>query len=420
MDLKDSKMCNICCEDFSSNFFIPCPKCNFEACKSCVKKFLLGLKSENPRCMNESCKFEWSLNFVSDNTDKIFFNKTYRDYRAKFILERERMLIPSTQTDAKKYQDIEKTNAELRGRIKKRQDSINILIEKFNNEIEKLIVINLQRCSSATDPVEKKTIMENEDSLEILAHYRGIDRRLVPYFCTACQHPFRFKKNLVCSKCCQKFCTFCFNVSHDKRTEKCSEKFLSLLEEQKSIDENIGDIQSQINSLKTKNILTLRKFGNTETIFEEYGEEERKEEAKEKVLGKCCKGNCDGFIVVSKNEKDKKEARCAMCDEKYCIKCHEKEEKTHVCDPNILESIKTLKKETKPCPKCYSLIFKIDGCDQIWCTKPDCHTAFSWNTGKLETGKVHNPHYYEWMRKNGGVSSRPSRRTSSERGCQCV
>jgi len=47
----------------------------------------------------------------------------------------------------------------------------------------------------------------------------------------------------------------------------------------------------------------------------------------------------------------------------------------------------------------------VRNCDQMWCTQ--CHTAFSWRTGAIETSVVHNPHFYEWQRRqNGGVAPR--------------
>jgi hypothetical protein len=30
---------------------------------------------------------------------------------------------------------------------------------------------------------------------------------------------------------------------------------------------------------------------------------------------------------------------------------------------------------------------------------PNCHTAFSWKTGLIETGRIHNPHFYQWQRE---------------------
>jgi hypothetical protein len=77
----------------------------------------------------------------------------------------------------------------------------------------------------------------------------------------------------------------------------------------------------------------------------------------------------------------------------------------HVCDPNNIETANLLKKDTKACPKCASMIFKISGCDQMFCTQ--CHTAFSWRTGSIETKVIHNPHYYQYLREQSADGEIP-------------
>ncbi len=129
---------------------------------------------------------------------------------------------------------------------------------------------------------------------------------------------------------------------------------------------------------------------------------EHKVVEKKEFVKKCPVNDCNGFLST--------QWKCGLCENWVCPDCFETKGKErdcgHTCNPDILESAKLLKKETKSCPKCSALIFKIDGCSQIWCTQ--CHTAFDFNTGKIET-RIHNPHYYEYLNKinSGNVPREP-------------
>jgi len=106
---------------------------------------------------------------------------------------------------------------------------------------------------------------------------------------------------------------------------------------------------------------------------------------------KCVQSGCEGFLSA--------EYMCGLCDVEVCEDCHVPKGPSHVCDAATVASIRQIRKEARSCPTCAALISKIDGCDQMYCTQ--CHTAFSWNTGLKETGVVHNPHYFQYMRETG-------------------
>ena len=120
---------------------------------------------------------------------------------------------------------------------------------------------------------------------------------------------------------------------------------------------------------------------------------------------KCPKNNCNGYL--------NHDFTCLLCDTTYCEHCMEPishdstggESKTqHICNPDIVATYNMIKKDTKPCPNCSELISKINGCDQMWCIK--CHATFSWESGKIVDGRIHNPHYLEWKKKNDGANIR--------------
>ena len=114
----------------------------------------------------------------------------------------------------------------------------------------------------------------------------------------------------------------------------------------------------------------------------------------------CPDAECRGFLSS--------QWKCGICEKWTCPTCHElkglERDVEHTCHPDNVATAQLLANDTKPCPNCGTGIFKIDGCDQMWCT--ECRTAFSWRTGRIET-RIHNPHYYEWLRRSGEIAREP-------------
>lgn len=159
-------------------------------------------------------------------------------------------------------------------------------------------------------------------------------------------------------------------------------------------------VQSAEVTKKVNEIYRLRSAAQYQIRLLRTGQGEK---AKVEVtfVRKCPDGDCRGFLSTA--------WKCGLCSKWACPECHEikgaERDTAHECKPENVATAKLLAKDSRPCPGCGVVISKIEGCDQMWC--PQCHTAFSWRTGQKETGVVHNPHFYEWQRKqNGGVAPR--------------
>ena len=110
----------------------------------------------------------------------------------------------------------------------------------------------------------------------------------------------------------------------------------------------------------------------------------------------CTDSECRGFLSS--------QWKCGICEKWTCPTCHVLKgvdnDEPHECNPDNVLTASLINNDTKSCPTCGTGIFKIDGCDQMFCTQ--CNTSFSWKTGRIETNHIHNPHYFEWLRRNGG------------------
>ena len=106
--------CNICCEKYNKS---TCKKvtcyitdCGFEACKTCVRTYLLGTTND-PHCMN--CKNQWETKFLVENLNRTFMDNQYRKHRKQLLVEKEISRTPELMNLVERTKLIEDENKEL-------------------------------------------------------------------------------------------------------------------------------------------------------------------------------------------------------------------------------------------------------------------------------------------------------------------
>ena len=151
----------------------------------------------------------------------------------------------------------------------------------------------------------------------------------------------------------------------------------------------LEELRNQIKTLNNNTYILNAEYyrlgrRNTENIRE-----------RSQFIRACPDAECRGFLSS--------QWKCGICEKWTCPSCHlvkgVERDSPHECNPDDVLTASLISNDTKSCPSCGTGIFKIDGCDQMWCTQ--CNTGFSWRTGIVETNHIHNPHYFEWLRRNG-------------------
>ena len=164
-----------------------------------------------------------------------------------------------------------------------------------------------------------------------------------------------------------------------------------------SLTPKIEELDIQINHLIDKRRMLSYRQKRLMNGIPDDNENETNGEGSSKesknFVRKCPNNECLGFLSTR--------WKCCICDCNVCSECHEIKDPNnqHTCNPDMVATAKLLAKESKPCPKCGALCYKIDGCDQVFAMC--CATTFSWRTGKIETGRIHAPDYFTWLQRNG-------------------
>lgn len=201
---------------------------------------------------------------------------------------------------------------------------------------------------------------------------------------------------------------FCNRELHEKKTDIEMKKQMSLLpatQDRASLEIEKNKYYHEMSLYDTR-IEELRReiyqiMNQKHSVpFPRLVDIKNKSDNKITFIQKCTIDDCNGFLSSA--------WKCGICEKFVCSKClkqkKSKDDPEHVCNEEDVSSIKAIKKDSKPCPECGEFIFKIDGCDQMYCIK--CHHAFSWRTGRPEEGVIHNPHYFQYMRETNQALER--------------
>jgi hypothetical protein len=357
------KECAICASNYTSYMrrAIKCEYCDFEACKECCSTYLLNVNT--PGCMSPACTGEWSREFISDNLTKAFASTKLMQHKANMLYQEQLTWMPDTQTEVEE----DRRQNRIRNEIYALDAQKRVLRASLHCQISVLGARWRENVAEIRDIEHKMYVLKREFKRERYKAERNED--LIETVKTQVRE---CKRSI---------------VSLNKVHAVLYDKFLKDQTEltATTIGHQLDELTVQIE------------------ILNQQRQDKTPAAAKSQFVRKCADPECHGFLSTR--------WKCGLCDKWTCSDCHEikaggdhEEDDDHKCDPNNVATAQLLSKDTKGCPKCQTPITHGGGCDQMWCVQ--CHVAFSWKTGQIET-KIHNPHYYEWRRKNGGLAREP-------------
>jgi len=332
-----STACVICDNNLNSTIrkSVCCPYCEFTACRKCCETYILD--GTTSKCMNPPCNREWTRQFIAKSFSDVFLSKKLKKKREEILFDIERSLMPATQPIVERL----------------------LRPQKIDNEIQqvcdKIAMLDFQNCSINYSPIVNFVSNIPKHRPEYWAQLRIWQQQL------------------------ETVRTNCNNIEIKKYNKR-------------ELKEKIGQLRYRLSELQNEREALYQESLNRNPYGRPQPEQPQRQRAE--FIRACPDNDCRGFLST--------QWKCGLCEKWSCPQCHEikglNRDVEHVCNPETVASVRLLSNDTKPCPSCRAGIFRISGCNHMWCTK--CNTGFNWITGAIERAGL-NPHYYEWARRNG-------------------
>ena len=149
--------CQVCCEELNRSNHNPCacPKCNFVACKTCVRTYLESTPDEF-HCM--SCKFAWDDEFVVLAVNKTYFHGELKEKKKQNYFEIEKSKLAGSQIAAKnllieeaaqkEIDKIKQANASYKKLIRDNEKLIDDITYELKHKVKKEQKAFIMRCQA--------------------------------------------------------------------------------------------------------------------------------------------------------------------------------------------------------------------------------------------------------------------------------
>ena len=154
-------------------------------------------------------------------------------------------------------------------------------------------------------------------------------------------------------------------VANYRASETLRTDLTDLAQEKAAISRRLHAINNEVwNKRHRLARITVSHFENNG--LGDRTEAEAEEQAARTFIRACPVEDCRGFLSSA--------LKCGTCNGWACAEClgvvGETRDAPHTCDANDVATAKLIKRDTKPCPSCATLIHKVDGCDQVRCEMP--------------------------------------------------
>lgn len=406
---------------------LSCAFCSYEACRDCVKRYILSTP-ESPHCMN--CRKSFSRVMLSKMFSKSFLNNEFKKARENILFDSEKSMFQATQP----YIEIEVHKKE----ILKKMNENNLARNMLRIELRKLQYIITLEVKRSEIELRKRIVLLDLSNEELQFEYDqilngvNVSPETHHHFTHKCPRESctgflsKMWKCAVCSKYTCKDCHEPKNDGHEcdpntietvKHLEsheyrKCPKCTMSIYKiegcfapdtpiflwdgtTKNAQDIQINDILVGIDGSPRTVMKLISGESEMYQVFQNNGMTYTVNGKHTLVLKRGSSSDIHQILVEDfmkippsqqknymgfKSTGDRSGIQVNPVGQGfyYGWTLEESDDKFILPDFTVVKN-----------------------CSQMFCV--NCNTAFDWRTGNIVTGRIHNPHYYEYMSSRGNL-----------------